>query len=56
MVVVGVFDSCLPTPNPYEVDLGKKGTKTWDAEITTNTNKEQSVWRSARGGVAHGLL
>lgn len=23
----GVFDSCLPTPSPYEVDLGRKEPK-----------------------------
>lgn len=29
-----------PSPRPYEeeVDLGKKGRQTWDAEITSDTN------------------
>ncbi|MEQ2226660.1 hypothetical protein ILYODFUR_029631 [Ilyodon furcidens] len=30
----GVVDSCLPTPSLYEVDLGRKGIQTCDAEIT----------------------
>lgn len=53
----------LLSPHPqsvsqYEVDLGRKGTKPWDEEITTHTpiKREIHFWRSARGGgVAHGL-
>ena len=50
----------LLSPHPQSVrgGFGKEegGTKTWDAEITRGTNKEIHIWRSAHGGVAHGLL
>lgn len=44
----------LLSPHPQCVRGGfrKKGTKTWDAEITRDGN----IQRSLRGGVAHGLL
>lgn len=52
----GYLTPVSPPPSPYEVDFRKKGIQTWDAEITSDTNKEIDIWRSARGGVAHGLL
>lgn len=48
----GVFDSCLPTPSPYEVDLGRKEPKTWDAEITRDTNKEVYTFGDPRAAAS----